>query len=55
MAKATVFTKRVEAWSVDRTTAPKTILKVTVRDQNGRFHGSTNFATKAKVGRNTLA
>lgn len=54
MAKST-FTKRVEAWTVGPQSARKTVLKVAVRSSNGQFHGSTNFVTKAKVGRSTLA
>ena len=55
MSKSTGFSKRVEAWEVGPKNSKTTILKVAVRSADGRFHGSTNFVTKAKVGRTTLA
>jgi hypothetical protein len=50
MPKPTVFSKRTEVWNVqnpstsDRPTAPRvSMVKIAVRDSNGRFHGATNF------------
>lgn len=54
MHKPTVFIKSVEVWNVKN---PKTdakvtsdkvqVLRIAVRDRRGRFHGATNFKTKA--------
>lgn len=41
-----MYSKRVETWN----TRKGKVAKVAVRDNSGRFHGSTNYAERSKVG-----
>lgn len=54
MHKPTLFVKSVETWTVKNPgTDPKVTsdrvqkVKIAVRDRKGRFHGATNFKSKA--------
>ena len=51
MSTRSTYSTRVETWTVtNKDGKPVRVGKVVIRDDEGRFHGATNYRQRARVG-----